>query len=251
MRERHQLRSRYPKGSSMEVPVSKLQVLHRIHRQLADLQSRFTRGPRQIQTAEITVASLDEQLAQSKQAVQKTRMASDQRELQLKEREARIGDLRRKLNSCSTNKEYQALLEQIAADEQANSVLSDEILEMLDKIVQLQQKVAEAQQQLAQGKAELQKVEQRVAGEKDLLEAEIARVSAELAQAESDLPEEFLLDYRRLIKARGADALAPLEGECCGSCYQMVTTQTINSLMMSRPVYCKSCGAILYLAENK
>jgi predicted nucleic acid-binding Zn-ribbon protein len=234
----------------MEVPVAALQVLHRIHRQLADLQGRFTRGPRQVQAAEAHVKSLEEQLAHAKQLVLKTKMASDQRELQLREREARIADLRRKLNACTTNKEYQALLEQIAADEQANSVLSDEILEMLDKIQQLQQKVEDAQQHLAQGKVELQRVRARVDEEKDLLEGEIARVSTSLVTAEKELPEGFVLDYRRLVKARGADALAPLEGECCGSCYQMVTTQTVNDLMMSRPVFCKSCGAILYLPES-
>ncbi len=60
------------------------------------------------------------------------------KQLQLREREARIKDLQVKLNTCSSNREYQALKEQIAADQQANSVLSDEILEALERIDVLQ-----------------------------------------------------------------------------------------------------------------
>ena len=59
-------------------------------------------------------------------------MAVDKKQLQLKTGEDKVKDLRYKLNASTSNREYQALLEQIAADEMANSVLADEILEGLD-----------------------------------------------------------------------------------------------------------------------
>ncbi len=71
-------------------------------------------------------------------------MAADQKQLQLKSSEDKVKDLRRKLNAAASNREYQALLEQIAADEMANSVLADEILEALEKIDAFQKNLAEA-----------------------------------------------------------------------------------------------------------
>ena len=47
----------------------------------------------------------------------------------------------------------------------------------------------------------------------------------------------------------GAEALAPVEGECCGGCSQTLTPQTINALRLDKPVFCKSCGRLLYLPE--
>jgi predicted nucleic acid-binding Zn-ribbon protein len=98
---------------------------------------------------------------------------------------------------------------------------------------------------------ELLAVRQRVDDSRSTLEAEVARLSQDLAMAESKLPEGFRADYSRLVLARGAEALAPLDGGCCGGCYQTVTPQTVNELMMSKPVVCNACGCILYLPEDR
>ena len=65
------------------------------------------------------------------------------------------------------------------------------------------------------------------------LGSELRRVTAELTQAERCLPADFKIDYDRISRARGEDALAQVEGETCGGCYQMLTAQTINDLLLS------------------
>ena len=165
--------------------------------------------------------------------------------------EGRISDIRNKLNSATNNKEYQAFVEQIAADEQANSVLSDEILEMLDKVSDEQLKVATAEENLAKGTADLETVAARVSRERASLEAELAQLESALAEAETALPADVQSDYQRVAKAHGEDTLAPLEeDEICGGCYQRITTQMANELAMSRVVFCKSCGRLLCLPED-
>ena len=70
------------------------------------------------------------------------RVAADQKQLQLKAGEEKIKDLKRKLNAAASNREYQILKEQIAADDMAKSVLEDEIIEALEKIDQFQPRSA-------------------------------------------------------------------------------------------------------------
>ena len=89
------------------------------------------------------------QLAKTKAEAKAIRMAADQKQLQLKSNEDKVKDLRRKLNAATSNREYQILLEQIAADEMANSVLADEILEALEKVDGFQTNIAEAEAALA------------------------------------------------------------------------------------------------------
>lgn len=225
--------------------------LHRIHRQLTDLRERISRGPKQLRAAEGNVLKNETELQQTRDAARRMRVLADDKQLQLKEREGRIQDLKGKLNACSSNREYQALKEQIAADEQANGVLSDEILEALERMDELAAKQKSADETLQRIKQEAEKLTSRVTGEQGMLQSELARVQSELKQAELELPADFRLEYERIAKARGEQALAQIEGETCGGCYQTVTVQTMNQLYMSKPVFCKSCGCLLYLPEDR
>ena len=104
----------------MTVTGESLRELHRIHRQLTDLRSRIDRGPRQVVAGESSVRKLELETVQAKESLKRARMTADEKQLHLKSREDRIEDLRAKLNGASSNKEFQTLKDQIAADEQAN-----------------------------------------------------------------------------------------------------------------------------------
>lgn len=227
-----------------------LRLLHRIHRQLADLRGRLDRGPRVIKAHKANVAALETEQAEAKQAATSARMAADQKQLQLITGETKIADLRTKLNTCSTNREYQALLEQIAADEMANSVLEDEILEALEKIETLQMAIVDAERKVTGGKEEMVKSEQAVCAEADTLKAEVARLETELTEAEKELPEDIQSDYHRIVKTRGEESMAAVEGDICVGCYQQITPNMVNILLMGQIVICKSCGRLLYVAEE-
>ena len=235
----------------MAVSAATLRTLHRIHRQLSDLRSRLARGPKQIQAAESRLAVLNQSVEDAKEEVKKTRMLADQKELQLKEREMRIEDIRAKLNSCSSNREYQAFTEQIAADEQANSVLSDEILELFDKVTQCQEVAKQQEVSLAKAKTDFEKLRQKIDADKQTLETDVGRLTTELIAVEATLPEEARGDYDRIVGTRGEEGMAVLDGECCGNCFQTITAQMVNELLMERLVLCKSCGCFLYLPEDR
>jgi predicted nucleic acid-binding Zn-ribbon protein len=235
----------------MNVSGTALRELHRIHKQLTDLRGRLDRGPKQVAASEGALRRMETEAADAKEAHKKARIASDAKQLQLKSREAKIADLKTKLNTANSNKEFQMLKDQIAADQQANLVLEDEILESLEKIDQLAAKVKKAEADLVAAKAETGKVKGRIEGEQSNLESELARVLSELKEAEVNLPTEYKADYARVARVRGEEALAEVDGEVCGGCYQMLTPNMMNELYMSKAVFCKSCGALLYLSEGR
>jgi len=227
-----------------------LATLHRIHRQLADLRDRLERGPKQLKAVEANVKKCETDLTQAKDAFKHAKMAGDEKQLQLKSREVKLVDLQAKLNMAQSNKEYQLLKDQIAADKQANSVLADEILEALERLDQLQAAVKTAEQNLAKTKEDQGKVRQRIDSQQQGLETELARVTGELQAAEGLLSGEFKDNYMRLSRSMGAESLAPAEGGSCGGCSQTFTTQTLNLLKLDKPVFCKSCGRMLYLVSD-
>jgi predicted nucleic acid-binding Zn-ribbon protein len=233
----------------MSVTAALLRELHRCHRQLADLRERQERGPKQIRAHETNVKRLEDEVAKVKAEALDARKAVDSKQLTLRSKEDKIAGLNGRLSGCSTNREYQALIEQIAADKVAMSVLEDEILDALGKVDESKAHVLKAEQHLAKGKEEAEKVRAGVDAQRSLIEADIARVDAELKQLEVDLPNEFRDNYDRIVRAKGDDALAEVEGDCCGGCYQQMTPNMLSHLKLAVAVACKSCGRLLYFGE--
>lgn len=234
----------------MSVTASALREIHRIHRQIGDLRGRLKQGPRQVQATKANLRELEEKCTAVKESLQRTQMSTDSKQLQLQQREDRIKDLKGKLNSCSNNREYQALKEQIAADEQANNVLSDEILEGLEKIDQQRALLAQEDQERQQVAAELEQLQGKIERQQEELNIELDRVTQELKVAERALPAEIKDNYQRLARSRGEDALAPVDEEVCLGCHHRVSPQTLNVLMKGDACFCSSCGSLLYLPEN-
>lgn len=209
------------------------------------------RGPRQIKAGEGLVAAAEAQVESVKQSLRKTRMQTDEKQLMLKTRENRVAELGGRLNTAASNKEFSLLKDQIAADEQANAVLADEIYEMLEQLDTLAEHLvvaeAELRKQQTEHDARVAEVTERMAG----VASELARVEKELAESEAQIPAAARADYQRVVDAKGEEGLAPVDGESCGGCYQTLTTQTRDRLRLSQLVRCPSCNAFLYLPEER
>jgi uncharacterized protein len=234
----------------MAVTATALRELHRIHIQLSDLRERLDRGPKAIRSRTAVVAQTEEQVAKLQAELKAARVALDQKQLQLKSGEGKIGELKVKLNQANTNREYQALRDQIAADEMANSVLADEILEAMEKLDQQKAVIPESESRVVKAKDELTKAQQQVRAEEEMLRGDIKRLEGQLQETEAGLPDDFRDMYLRIVKAKGPDGMAPIDNGNCGGCYQQLTINVVNEINMGRVVLCKSCGRVLYLAED-
>jgi len=234
----------------MSLTAASLRDLHRIHQQQADLKDRLSEGPRRVKAAEGAIQNLQQTLDEVKDSYTRARVQADDRQLQLQEGEQRINDTQGKLNTCSTNKEFQALKNQIESDKKSNDVLSDEILELLDGLDGHQEKLSLAQQNLDNANQELEKIVQAVESGRQALENDLERNQSELSSVEDLLPGDLRAEYNRISDARGEGALAPVDDNVCGSCYQTLTPQTINELVLTMAVFCKTCGCLLYLSED-
>ena len=47
----------------------------------------------------------------------------------------------------------------------------------------------------------------------------------------------------------GADCMAPVDGESCGGCFTILSPQVHDLIRRDKPVFCKSCGRLIYLPE--
>lgn len=220
--------------------------LHALHLQSTDLEGQLDRGPRQIKAGAGIVAECEEALENARQDVKKAIIGCDEKQLQLKSREDRIEELKAKLNTASSNREFDLLKEQIAADQQANSVQSDEILEGLERIDELNEAVAAAEKLLAEKSDEQKKRAVEVEGRMEIVRADLDHVRAELEKLEAEVPIAVRSEYKRLTESRGEEALAPIEEGSCGGCNQTLTTQMVDRVQLGFLTDCPACSAWLY-----
>ena len=229
-----------------QVDYALLQRLHRMLTQLTDIEDRMRRGPIQIRLVKTTEQGFVDALDAKKEELLVVQKDSRAKQSQLQDREHKLEDLRGKLNAADSNKEFQLLKDRIAADEQANSVQSDEIFETLEKIDILEVEFEEAKSNLEKAKSETAGIEKKVADEAVVLKNEDARVRDELAEALKNLSSDLRVLYDRNLKTMGEDTFASTDTKTCGNCNMTLTQQTASNLLSSKPLACNGCGAILY-----
>ena len=174
------------------------------------------------------------------------RKLADEKNLQLKTNESKIGELRGKLNAAATNKEYEIISTQIQADCTANEVLETEILEAFENVDLCQQEIAACDEECKQLEQKVEEARKKVAESHQSLEERQGELSAKLAEKEKELPGNVQEAYRRLVQAHGAESLAAVENDACTSCYSVISPQERVQLNTHKILFCRSCGRVMY-----
>jgi len=233
----------------MSTAAGGLKDLHQLHIQLRDVQDQLARGPRLIKARRQFGERKQDEFEAQKAHVTELRKSADQKALQLKTNEAKIAELSGKLNTASSNREFDIIKSQIDADTMANSVLEDEILEAMEKIDAALSVVKELEKELDATRSELQRFSDDVAAVAPQLEEDAQRLETALQSAERTLPGEVAVVYRRLVQAHGSAALARVENGACAECHATLAPQERVQVNVQRIIFCRSCGRILYRAD--
>jgi len=93
-----------------------LRTLHRMLRQKSDLVDQLRRCPKQIAGAQEREKKYSDQVDAIVGQQKETKIKADQKQLELKEREAKIEKMGNQLNEAANNKEYSTLQDQIKED---------------------------------------------------------------------------------------------------------------------------------------
>ena len=227
-----------------------MKQLHDLRLKLREISDQLERGPRQIAVRKQSIDKKKEELESQRNKLKLMKVAADQKNLQWKSSEGRIYDLTGKLNIAANNREYEALRSQIAADTMAKSVLEDEILEALEKVDGAQIEVKKVELEVAAIELEMKKLIADVQAKEAGLKEQAAALQIKVSEAEKILPAEIVPQYRRLVAAYGADALAPVVNKSCSECFVSVTAQVYVELRSGKVRFC-TCGRLMFVGEEE
>ncbi len=226
-----------------------LKQIHQLNLQLRTVQEKLERGPKRIHAREQLIEKKRQELKAQEQKLTELKLSASEKNHELQAKEGKIADLGAKLNTSSSNVEYDTLRRQIEADTAANEVLEMEILESLERVDQQQIAIQALKQEIDRNLKDLEVLRSEVAAEEPGLSAEAEELSGELNIAERGLPGEILERYRRLVKGHGADALAALDKKSCSACYTQLSPQDVVNVNTGKFIFCRACGRLLYRAN--
>jgi len=220
--------------------------LHSLHLRLKEIQDQLAKGPRQIKLRQNRITEAEQQLGLKEAELKESRVTVDRKNLDLRAKEAHLVELQGKLNTASSNREYDIIRGQIQADQAAKAVLEDEILEWLDRLEGLQKELVLSKKQIEDQQQESRQFAADFESKAVELKQREAALKNSIQEAETVVPKEIQPQYQRVVEAYGSEALASADNGVCNQCFVALTPQNRVALNGGKLLFCHICGRLLY-----
>jgi predicted nucleic acid-binding Zn-ribbon protein len=235
----------------MTTTANSLREIHSLHQRAKAIRDRLAGVPKTVAARGAMVAKKLEAVEKARKDLQQVKLSKAAKESQRKSIHQKMDDYASKLLSVKKNEEYKAIQNEIAVLKSQVNKVDDDIIDCELEIESREAalKVVEAEHKKSQD--ELKAFEAQAQTSRPDEEAKLAELSQAVAEAESIIPADLRDKYQRIIRQKGADALALVEEGACTGCFMAVTSQMLNDLInCDTLVFCRSCGRVLYMAEE-
>ena len=238
-------------ATDLKSQINILVKLQTIDSEIYGLRSEKEAKPQEIMAIETSFEEKKQHLADiEKKSLDLQRQRKDE-ELELGTKEEGVKKLQTQLYSLKTNKEYQAMLQQIQDAKADASVIEDKILEFLDQIDKVKVEIENE-------KTRIKEEEKVFTEEKKKIEDRIRQIDDRLVQLEAgrqqivpEIEPKILGQYERILLNRDSLAIVGVKDNSCQGCNMFVPPQVINLIKMyERIITCEICNRILFIPDE-
>jgi predicted nucleic acid-binding Zn-ribbon protein len=156
-----------------------------------------------------------------------------------------------RLFEVKTNKEYQALLKEIDQAKEANSVLEEDTLRLMEEMDELSQKIVLMQEELNEITSKLSAERESTQNQLDGLEKESSDWQNQRKEATEKIDSCWMAHYDKIAKQNNGLAVVTVDGGTCQGCHLNIPPQLYNEILKSGPAAkCPFCLRFIY-CESK
>lgn len=232
---------------------AKLLRVFRVDQQLRGLRGRLDAAERFLAAQDKQLKDLDVRHAAAAAAVKSAKVAINTDESEAQSVEARMAVLREQMNAARTNKEYSAFLADLNTLKAKKDEFEKHELGQMEALQKAEKDLAELDAQ----RSERVKIVDKARADRDAREAEIKgrldELTAERIKLIAEVPKDALKTYDDLLRARGEEAMAPVEvldhrahEYTCSACQMTLPVEALNHIVKGVLTRCSSCQCILY-----
>lgn len=236
----------------MNPELSQLIRLQGTELEIARLQKTIQELPEQIEQLDTTLEAAQEQLEAAKQHFEETGSERRRLESEVEDLQQKLAKYKTQLMEVKSNKEYQAMLHEIAGVEGRISDREDRILENMLEADEHQSKLSQARETLKRKEAEIAKKRRQLKSAAAKARKEIKGLEGSIQGLSDSIPQNLMAQYRRLAGHLNGVALAEARNQSCTECHVRLRPQVFSDVSMNRTILrCESCGRILYYIPPK
>ncbi len=225
--------------------------LQKIDLDLRHIKEEGERYPKEIK-------KLDEKKNIEKEKIQKEKEKVDLLEKERRQKEGHLNLEQEKVKRAEgrmfevkTNKEYQALLNEIEAIKEASSREEEEILRVLDEIDELKKNSSKREKEvtaiLEKIEAEKKTIQEKMVQDDEIWKKQMERREALSKQVESKL---YKL-YSTLKEKRQGVGVVSVKHETCQGCFVNIPPQMFIEVQKNNAlIRCPNCNRVLYWEED-
>lgn len=225
--------------------------LQGIDSEIYSLKQEKELKPGQIKELQDQFEAKKQHLAELEKKLLELQKQRKDKELELASKEESAKKLQSQLYQLKTNKEYQAMLQQIGDTKADGSVIEDKILELFGE-------ADKVKAEIDQEKQRLQEEEKLFKEQKAKIEARVKEIDDRLAQLEGQrkqilpaLDPKIMAQYERILAGRDGLAIVRVKENSCQGCNMSVPPQVVNLIKMyERIITCEVCNRMLYIEDE-
>ncbi|MFH1441287.1 MAG: C4-type zinc ribbon domain-containing protein [Candidatus Omnitrophota bacterium] len=173
------------------------------------------------------------------------------RELELASYEENAKKLQGQLFQLKTNKDYQAMQQQIKEVKADSSVIEDKVLQIMEKVDVIKSDIEKE-------KLKVQAEEKVFNEEKNKINNRIKEIDDRLSQLDAQRKQNIpsiepglFSQYEKVLINREGVAIVEVKNNCCQGCNMSMPPQVINQIRMyENIVICEFCSRILYVESE-
>jgi predicted nucleic acid-binding Zn-ribbon protein len=221
--------------------------LQKIDLGLKSIKEERDRYPREMKKLDEKQKVERERIQKEKEKIESLEKTRRQKEGQLALEQEKIKRGQGRMSEVKTNKEYQALLNEIDAIKEANSRIEEEVLQVMDEIDELKKDLSKREKDagvtLEKIEAERKKLQEKMAHDEKVWDGQMERREVLSKQIEAKL----VKLYHTLKEKRQGVGVVSVKHETCQGCFVNVPPQLFIEVQKNNAlVRCPHCNRILY-----
>ena len=230
--------------------VKYLVELQNIDTQLEDLNSLLGNLPKMVEELNKKENDLLGRIEENKIKLKNINLNTNKSETSNSQIDQKINKLTDQLFLVTNNKQYDALTNEIEHLQDQKSNHETDLLTYIEEkdiiekqIVDDEKLCEELKEDLNNRRGKLEKAMSETAEEKEALEKS-------RSEKVSEIDENIIQIYTKVISARSGVAVVSLSGDSCGGCGAALPPQKASEVRSGEPHRCDSCGRFLYSNKN-
>lgn len=235
----------------MEEDLTMLLDLQNIDDRIDQLRRDKGDYPKRIETLKGELQEAEELLQAQKDRAEELEKLRRHYERELDRASEELKKHQARLYEVKTNREYDALQQEIEA--WRNSVDQNEtyIVETMTELEELTAKI-EAGTETSEEERQTKQAEiEELSSKLKIIEDRIEREQMERRKVTERMRKRLLADYERIRKAKGGVTVARVMRQACGGCFTRLPPQFVAELRKGdRILHCENCGRILVWDER-